>query len=48
MISPFKYTGNKSEAQIIECYKSGIQFGLKQLTETKLFNEALEDQDIDD
>jgi|TARA_B110000977_G_scaffold148065_1_gene187759 hypothetical protein len=43
MSSPFRYNGNKNVNKIEELYLSSMTFGLKQLTESKLFNESLEE-----
>ena len=48
MSSPFKYDRKKNEKTIEELYTSSMSFGLKQLTESKLFNESLEEQGIDE
>ena len=48
MSSPFLYEGSKKENEIQDLYIQSMTFGLKELTESKLFNESLEQQGIDD
>lgn len=43
--SPFRYSGKKTEAEIIEMYKCASDFGLKLLISDKSFLEVLESQE---
>lgn len=48
MSSPFMYDGSKKESEVQNLYLDSMTFGLKQLTESVLFNQSLEQQGIDD